>query len=98
MVKLNEIISGEKPVLTDFFAEWCGPCKTMRPILENLKKELGDKVRILKIDIDRNRTLADRYSIQSVPTLILFKNGNIVWRVSGVRPINELRTIIETYI
>ena len=83
-------IEGDKPVVVDFFAEWCGPCKMMPPILKKVKEQLGDKVTVLKLDIDRNPAYAQMYNVQSVPTLIIFQKGKIIWRKSGVTPANEI--------
>ena len=91
----GDIIKGNKPVLVDFSAEWCGPCKMMPPILKEVKDKLGEKVTILKLDIDRNPAVANSYQIQSVPTLIIFKDGQIKWRQSGVIRADQLRTVLE---
>ena len=91
----GELINGNKPVLVDFSAEWCGPCKMMPPILKELKSKLGDTVTILKMDIDRNPAVAASYNIQSVPTLIVFRDGQIKWRQSGVLPAEQIRSVLE---
>jgi thioredoxin 1 len=94
----REILNGNTPVLVDFMAEWCGPCKLMKPVLEELHQRMGDKIRILKIDIDRTPALANSLSIRSVPTLVLFKNGQPVWRQSGVIQAGPLERIISSHI
>ncbi|MBI1305025.1 MAG: thioredoxin [Bacteroidetes bacterium] len=86
----NEIISGDVPVLVDFSAEWCGPCKMMVPILDQVKEQLGDDVKIIKIDTDRNQSLAMHFNIKGVPTLMIFKGGDLKWRQSGVIDANSL--------
>jgi len=91
----QELISGDKPVLVDFFATWCGPCKTMQPILEDTAKQLGDKVKILKVDVDKNQAAASKFQVRGVPTLILFQNGKILWRESGVVPAHQLVSTIN---
>jgi thioredoxin 1 len=98
MNKFQDIIAGDTPVLVDFFAEWCGPCKIMKPVLEELKKKMGNKIIILKIDIDKNISLSSEYRIQSVPTLVLWKQGEIIWRQSGALSLNELEQILSSYI
>ena len=98
MGKFQEIIAGNTPVLVDFFAEWCGPCKMMKPVLEDLKRKLGNKIVILKIDIDKNEPMAAAYQIRSVPTMMLWKNGQIVWRQSGAMPLHELEQILSSYL
>ena len=93
----NEIIQSDKPVLVDFFAEWCGPCKMMAPILKEVKKETGDSVTIIKVDVDKSPQAANEYQVQGVPTLILFKNGKQLWRQSGVVPKAGLLGVIKKF-
>jgi len=83
-------INGDKPVVVDFFAEWCGPCKLMGPVLHEVKEHIGDKATILKLDIDKASYYSQLYGVQAVPTLIIFKKGNVVWRKSGVTPAQEI--------
>ena len=97
MEKFKDIINREQLTLVDFFATWCGPCKQMHPVLEQLKQELGDSIRIVKLDVDKNETLAAAYRIQSVPTLMLFRSGQVVWRQSGAMVLNDLKNIINQY-
>ncbi len=91
----GELINGSKPVLVDFSAEWCGPCKMMPPILKEVKDKMGDKVTIIKLDIDRNPKVASAYGIQSVPTLIVFREGQIKWRQSGVTRADQLKSVLD---
>jgi len=91
----NDLINGDKPVLVDFFATWCGPCRYQAPILERVAREVGEDAHILKIDVDRNPAVMERYGIRGVPTLIIFRNGKIVWRASGVKQEAELVELLR---
>jgi len=93
----QKIISSNKPVLVDFHATWCGPCKKLSPIIKALSKDVGHKVRIIKIDIDKNKDLAHKYKIRSVPTLAIFKHGKIVWQASGMKTKAQLIKIVESH-
>ena len=93
----NNIINSETPVLVDFFADWCGPCKSLAPILKDVKKDLGDAVKIVKIDVDKNQALASKYQVRGVPTMILFKNASQLWRQSGVLQKQDLIAIIKQH-
>ena len=97
MEYFNDIINSEQLTLVDFFATWCGPCKMMHPVLEQLKDELGESIRIIKIDVDKNNSLAMNYRVQSVPTLMLFRKGEMLWRQSGALRLNDLKAIVSQY-
>jgi thioredoxin 1 len=92
----SELIQGEKPVLVDFFATWCGPCQMMQPILEETSRQLGDKVKVVKVDVDKNPLAAGNFQVRGVPTLILFKEGKVLWRQSGVVPTHQLVQVVNT--
>ena len=91
----KKLVASDKPVLVDFHAEWCGPCKMLAPILKEVKAQLGENIKILKIDVDKNQPIAARYQIRGVPTMLLFRNGEIVWRQSGVVPKEQILKAIE---
>ena len=97
MERFEDLITSNIPVLVDFFAEWCGPCKAMKPILEELKGKKKKKVRIVKVDVDKHKEITAYYQIQSVPTLMIFKDGKQLWRQSGVMRANDLSTILAQY-
>ncbi|MBC8755895.1 thioredoxin [Kordia sp. YSTF-M3] len=92
----NKIINSDTPVLVDFFADWCGPCKILSPILKQVKQELGDTVKVIKIDVDKNQPLAVKYQVRGVPTMLLFKNSKQVWRQSGVLQKDDIIKIIKS--
>ena len=98
MGKFQEIIKGEIPVLVDFYAEWCSPCKTMNPILKSIKKRFGDKLKIIKINVDKNQQVANKFQVKGIPTFILFQNSEILWKKSGVINENSFVEIINSYI
>ena len=98
MATFQEIIDSKKPVLVDFAAEWCGPCKMMKPILKDLKNQMGEDITIITVDVDRNQAVATQYNIRSVPTLMIFKNGESLWRQSGVLQAGQLQSILKQYL
>lgn len=93
----KKIIDSETPVLVDFFADWCGPCKMLAPILKDVKSDLGDAIKIVKIDVDKNASIATKYQVRGVPTMVLFKNGKQVWRQSGVLQKNDIVQVIRSH-
>ncbi len=96
-VNFNDLINGDKPVLVDFFADWCAPCKAMGPILQEVAQDVGDKANIVKVDVDRNPQIAGQLGIRGIPTFILFQKGEIVWRQSGMQSAYALTNIINEY-
>jgi thioredoxin 1 len=93
----KDIINSDKPVLVDFWATWCGPCVAMAPILKDVAQKVGESAKIVKIDVDKNQQIASQYNIQSIPTMILFKNGKVLWRVSGMQSAHQLVSVIKEH-
>lgn len=98
MDSFETVINSDKPVLVDFFATWCGPCKMMSPILKEVKDKMGDDVKIIKIDVDKNQRLASQFNVQGVPTLIIFRHGQAKWRQSGVVQAKQLQQILKEHV
>lgn len=96
--RFQSIINSDKPVLVDFYADWCGPCKQMPPILKDVKSELKENVRIIKVNVDKNPVIASRYQIRSIPTVIIFKNGEPLWTGVGLHPASELKSVLRLHI
>ena len=94
----KDIINSDKPVLVDFWATWCGPCLAMAPILKDVAQKVGENAKVVKIDVDKNQQISSQYNIQSIPTMILFKNGKVLWRVSGMQSAHQLVTVINEHI
>lgn len=94
----KDLIAGDQPILVDFYATWCGPCKMMQPILEDVASKLGEKVKIIKVDVDKNPSAADNYQVKGVPTIILFRNGKIVWRQSGVVQTAQILQVVNQHL
>lgn len=98
MTKFNSIISSNKLTLVDFFATWCGPCRMQSPIIDKVKEHYGDVVNIIKVDVDHDSEIANVYSIHSIPTLMLFKNGRVLWRASGLRQASDIESKIKEFL
>lgn len=98
MNNFEQLISSDKPVLVDFFATWCGPCKMMHPILEELKQSVGDKATIIKVDVDQAHDFAAQYGVRAVPTLAVFKQGQLVWKEAGVHSAQQLQAVLEQFL
>ena len=96
METFNDVIASDRLVLVDFFATWCGPCKAMHPVLEQLKQRLGDRIRIIKVDVDKHQQTAMQYQVQAVPTLALFRSGRLLWRQSGALPLSQLTEVVQS--
>jgi len=97
MADFREIVASNKPVLIDFFAEWCGPCKSLSPILNEVAKEMGDEAKVIKIDIDKNPILAQKLNVRSVPTLVIYKEESLLWRQSGIVPKSQLLKVLRAF-
>ena len=97
MADFREIVASNKPVLIDFFAEWCGPCKSLSPILNEVAKEIGDEAKVIKIDVDKNPILAQKLNVRSVPTLVIYKEESLLWRQSGIVPKSQLLKALRAF-